>query len=71
MAVSHQEAGDPLDTFLTDFPTISREQAVAVLKLAKEMLRERVHAAQPARAVPRKTESGARWLPVDVARINS
>jgi uncharacterized protein (DUF433 family) len=43
--LDYLEAGDPLDPFLTDFPTVSREQAVAVLKLAKEMLLERVHAA--------------------------
>jgi uncharacterized protein (DUF433 family) len=29
------EAGDPLDEFLRDFPTITREHAIAVLKLAR------------------------------------
>jgi uncharacterized protein (DUF433 family) len=29
------EAGDPLDEFLEDFPTITREHAVAVLELAR------------------------------------
>jgi uncharacterized protein (DUF433 family) len=28
------ESGQPLDEFLDDFPTVSREHAVAVLKLA-------------------------------------
>jgi uncharacterized protein (DUF433 family) len=31
------EAGDPLDEFLSDFPSVSREQAVAALELAREM----------------------------------
>lgn len=36
--LEYLEAGDPLDEFLEDFPTVSREQAVAALELAKEML---------------------------------
>ena len=32
----HLEQGVPLDEFLADFPTVSRQQAVAVLELAKE-----------------------------------
>lgn len=28
------EAGDPLDAFLDDFPSVTRSQAVAALKLA-------------------------------------
>jgi uncharacterized protein (DUF433 family) len=31
-------AGDPLDEFLDHFPTVSREQAVATLQLAKQLL---------------------------------
>ncbi len=38
-------AGDPLDEFLDNFPSVSREQAVAVLELAKEMLLARATAA--------------------------
>jgi uncharacterized protein (DUF433 family) len=30
------EAGDPLDKFLASFPSVTREQAVAALELAKE-----------------------------------
>ena len=30
------EEGDTLDHFLEDFPTVSREHAIAVLELAKE-----------------------------------
>jgi uncharacterized protein (DUF433 family) len=31
------EGGDSLDEFLNDFPSVSREQAVAALELAREM----------------------------------
>jgi len=31
------EAGDSLDEFLDSFPSVSREQAVAVLELAREI----------------------------------
>ncbi len=36
--LDHLEAGDLLDEFLDHFPSVSREQAVAALELAKEML---------------------------------
>lgn len=36
--VDYLEAGDSLDDFLTDFPSISREHAIAVLELAKSAL---------------------------------
>jgi len=32
------EAGDSIDLFLYDFPTVSREQVIAVLEAAKEKL---------------------------------
>jgi uncharacterized protein (DUF433 family) len=32
------EAGDPLNDFLEDFPTVSREQAVALLEEASQVL---------------------------------
>ncbi len=31
------EAGDSLDEFLNDFPSVTREQAVAALELGREM----------------------------------
>ena len=31
-------AGDSLDQFLDDFPTVKREQAVAALELARDLL---------------------------------
>ncbi len=33
--IEYLEAGDSLDEFLADFPSVSREHAVAVLELAK------------------------------------
>ena len=36
--LDYLEAGEPLGEFLEDFPTVTREQAVAVLRLAKQML---------------------------------
>ena len=36
--MEHLEAGDRLDDFLEDFPTVSREQALEALDLAKAML---------------------------------
>jgi uncharacterized protein (DUF433 family) len=32
------EAGDPLDDFLEQFPSVSREQAIAALEAAREAL---------------------------------
>jgi len=34
----HLEAGASLDEFLNDFPTVSREQAIAVLEMANKVL---------------------------------
>src|SRR4051794_18891568 len=45
------EAGDPLDEFLAQFPDVSREYAVAVIKLARAM--------QPGGAVHRLRASPA------------
>ncbi|HYN22617.1 MAG TPA: DUF433 domain-containing protein [Thermoanaerobaculia bacterium] len=36
--IDYLEAGDPLEAFLDDFPSVSREHAVAVLELAKSAL---------------------------------
>lgn len=36
--VDYLEAGDPLDEFLADFPSVSRDHAIAVLELAKSAL---------------------------------
>ena len=39
------EAGDSLDTFLHSFPSVTREQAVAALELAREALAPDAHPA--------------------------
>lgn len=36
--IDYLEAGDPLGEFLKDFPSVSREHAIAVLELAKSAL---------------------------------
>lgn len=43
--LDHLEAGDPLDTFLDDFPSVTRAHAVAVLELAKRALVAHANAA--------------------------
>ena len=47
------EAGDPLDDFLAQFPDVSREHAVAVLKMASE----RVASDEPADNEVRRAHS--------------
>ncbi len=39
------EAGDSLEIFLDQFPTVSREQAVAAIEMAREILTENAHPA--------------------------
>jgi uncharacterized protein (DUF433 family) len=39
-------AGDTLDQFLDDFPTVKRQQAVAALDLAKDLLTAGAHPAR-------------------------
>ena len=39
------EAGDSLDQFLEDYPSVSREQALAALELAREAASEHAPAA--------------------------
>lgn len=41
----HLEAGDSLDVFLEQFPSVTREQAVAALELAREVLTDNAHPA--------------------------
>ena len=40
--MEHLEAGDRLDEFLEDYPTVTRSQAIAVLERAKAMLVDKV-----------------------------
>ena len=41
----HLEAGDSLEVFLDDFPSVTREQAVAVLEEARAALMPDAHPA--------------------------
>ena len=43
--LDYLEGGDPLAEFLEDFPTVSRELAVAALEQAKDALLARAHSA--------------------------
>lgn len=43
--LDYLEAGQPLSEFLEDFPTVTREQAVAALEQAKEALLSRARPA--------------------------
>ncbi len=43
--LDYLESGDPLSEFLIDFPTVSREQAVAALEQAKDALLARANPA--------------------------
>jgi uncharacterized protein (DUF433 family) len=43
--IDYLEGGNPLAEFLEDFPSVSHDQAVGVLELAKEMLLARASAA--------------------------
>lgn len=42
--IDYLEAGDSLAEFLEDFPSVSREQVVQFLELAKEALLAQAHA---------------------------
>jgi uncharacterized protein (DUF433 family) len=43
--LDYLEAGQPLSEFLEDFPTVSKDQAIAALEQAKEALLARVRPA--------------------------
>ena len=44
--LDYLEAGEPLTEFLDDFPTVTRDQAVAALEQAKEALLTRARASR-------------------------
>ena len=43
--LDYLEAGGPLAKFLEDFPTVSREQAIAALEAGKNLVLQQVRAA--------------------------
>jgi len=47
--IAHIKAGDSLEKFLDDFPSVSREQAVAFLELAQELVIQEALDARSAR----------------------
>jgi uncharacterized protein (DUF433 family) len=42
--IDYLEAGDRLDDFLGDYPTVTREQAIAALKIARDALERNARA---------------------------
>jgi uncharacterized protein (DUF433 family) len=44
--IDYLEAGDSLEDFLRSFPSVTREQAVAALELAREALEARAYSAR-------------------------
>ena len=44
--VDYLAAGDPLERFLDHFPSVTREQAVAALEIAGDLLAARAHPVQ-------------------------
>jgi uncharacterized protein (DUF433 family) len=44
--VDYLAAGDPLERFLDHFPSVTREQAVAALEIAGDLLASRTHPAR-------------------------
>ena len=43
--IDYLEAGDSLDTFIEDFPSVERSQAVEALEVAREALLASAHPA--------------------------
>jgi uncharacterized protein (DUF433 family) len=58
----HLEAGVPLDEFLDDFPTVSKQQAIALLDIADKLLTSKniaqLYAAVARRKFTRKAKAG-------------
>jgi uncharacterized protein (DUF433 family) len=46
--IAHLKAGDSLEKFLADFPSVSHEQAVAFLELAHQLVIQEAMDARPA-----------------------
>jgi len=44
--IDYLEAGDTIDDFLMSFPSVTREQAIAALELAREALEASAHSAR-------------------------
>jgi uncharacterized protein (DUF433 family) len=46
--IAHLKVGDTLEKFMADFPSVSREQAVAFLELAEQLVIQETLDARPA-----------------------
>jgi uncharacterized protein (DUF433 family) len=46
--IAHLKAGDSLEKFLKDFPSVGREQAIAFLEGAQQLVLHEVRDARPA-----------------------
>lgn len=46
--IAHLKAGDSLEKFLEDFPSVSRDQAIAFLELAQQLVIQEAMDAHPA-----------------------
>lgn len=44
--IDYLEAGDTLDDFLDSFPSVTREQAIATLEMAREALEASAHSSR-------------------------
>ena len=44
--IDYLEAGDTIDEFLDSFPSVTREQAIAALEIAREALEASAHSAR-------------------------
>jgi uncharacterized protein (DUF433 family) len=44
--IDYLEAGDSLEDFLKSFPSVTREQAIAALEMAREALYARAHSSR-------------------------
>jgi len=44
--IDYLEAGDTIDDFLKSFPSVTREQAIAALELAREALEASAHSSR-------------------------
>ena len=44
--IDYLEAGDTLDDFLDSFPSVTREQAIAALEMAREALEASAHSSR-------------------------
>ena len=53
--IDHLEAGDSLEVFLNDFPSVSRELATAVLEEARAALIPDAHPAAPSCGIASRT----------------